>query len=160
MTGVLVGAVVLSIVLTLMNIALLLAVVRRLRVHETKLGELSRPPEPTVIAAAGHEVGELDAQLPALVGFFSPGCDACHAQLPDFRKVAAEHAGGVLAVVVEDGAEVASLLADLGDVGQVVAEQPGGPLTRAFAVSGFPAFAIVDTDGRVRSSGFVAGALT
>ena len=158
MTGVLTAAVVLLAVLTLLTLALLLAVVRRLREHETRLAELAAGVGaggmPDVIAPAGHPVTGLDAELPALVGFFSPGCDACHERLPDFRKAAAGHAGGTLAVVVADGKDPAPLVAELGGNGSVVLEDPGGPLATAFAVRGFPAFAVVGTDGRISASGY------
>lgn len=156
MTGVLVTAVVLLALLTLLTLALLLAIVRRLREHETRLAELAAGGAgmPALIAPPGTAVTGLDVPLPALVGFFSPTCSACHERLPAFRDAAAAHPGGTVAVVVADSGDPAELVAALDGTGTVRVETADGPLASAFEVRGFPAFAVVDPDGRIRSSGF------
>lgn len=162
MTGVVLGVVV---VLTLLNLVLLLGVVRRLREHETRLAAVPGEDPPRLIAAAGTVVGAyatrsvdgraVDSESPwELIGFFSPQCDACHERLPEFRRTAAGHPGRGLAVVVSDGGDTASLVAELGSAATVVLEQHDGPLSRAFDVRGFPAFALVDGDGTIRASGY------
>jgi hypothetical protein len=165
-TAVVLGVVV---VITLLNLVLLLGVVRRLREHETRLATLREgaggPPE--LIAAVGSRVGSFSARsvagtlvdnatlpTPALVGFFSPGCDACHERLPDFRQAAGDHPGRALAVVIEDGLDPASLVADLDGSATVVLEPPGGPLMEAFGVQGFPVFALVGSDGTIQARGY------
>jgi hypothetical protein len=169
--GVLVGAVVVLTVLTLLNITLVLAVVRRLRDHETRLAAVTTgaaaPAEPQLTVPVGQPIGDFtteshdgrpldrDALLtPALVGFFSPSCDSCHERVPDFRKAADAHEGTVLAVVVGDGPDPTPLVADLRDAATVVVEEPDGPVARAFAVRAFPVFALVGADGTVRANGF------
>ena len=169
MTGVVIGAAVLAIVLALLNIVLLLAVVRRLSEHETRIAALSGggagPPElPQIVAPVGHRVGEFIAASvdgrpvervgPLLVGFFSPSCDSCHERVPAFRSAAGQHAGSALAVVVRDGKDPDPLVADLDGAATVVVEEPDGPLAAAFAVRGFPAFALLGADGTVRASGY------
>jgi hypothetical protein len=170
-TGVLVGAVVVLTVLTLLNITLLLAVIRRLREHETRLAAVTTgataSAEPEVVAAVGQHIPDFTAEsadgrqldrtslvTPALVGFFSPSCDSCHERVPDFRKAADELDGTALAVVVRDGRDPAPLVADLRDAATVVLEEPDGPVATAFAVRAFPVFALVGADGTVRASGF------
>lgn len=173
MTGVLVTAVVLLAVLTLLNIALLLAVVRRLREHETRLSSLGTAVAaggslvPEVMAPVGHRISEFTAEsvdgrlvdratleTPALVGFFSPSCDSCHERVPDFRKAAGDHVGSALAVVVRDDKDPAELIADLDGSATVVVEEPEGPLSAAFAVRGFPAFALVGAGGTIQARGY------
>jgi thiol-disulfide isomerase/thioredoxin len=171
-TGVLVGAVILLTALTLLNIAMVMAVVRRLREHETRIAALAggaavAPPLPEIIAPVGHRVEDFTAetvdgrrldrtslQSPALVGFFSPSCDSCHERIPDFRKAAADHDGSALAVVVRDGKDPAELVADLDGSATIVLEAPEGPLAGAFGVRGFPAFALLDAEGTIRARGY------
>jgi hypothetical protein len=57
------------------------------------------------------------------------------------------------AVVVDDG-DPGPLATRLAEVAEVVVEAPQGPLASEFAVTGFPAFALVDDDGRIRWGGF------
>jgi hypothetical protein len=171
-TEVLLAAVLLLTALSLLNLVLLLGVVRRLREHESRLAaaELAGmagegPAE--LIAPVGSRVAEFSARTvdgrsldkealatPALVGFFSPGCDSCHERLPDFRRAAADNAGRALAVVVRDGADVDPLVGELERVASVVVEDPDGPLTSAFGVRGFPVFALVGTGGTIEARGY------
>jgi hypothetical protein len=155
------------VVLTLVNLVVLLGVVRRLREHEARLAALdpARPPE--LIAAEGTPVGPFTARAvdgrpvdagslatPALVGFFSPGCDACHEQVPGFTRAAGAHSGTALAVVLRDGGDHDALVADLRGTATVVVEEPGGGLARAFGVQGYPAFALVGDDRTIRARGY------
>lgn len=154
-----------AIAVTLINLVLLLGVVRRLREHETRLASMTGGGPPVLIAPAGGRVGPFTARSvdgrpvdehstnAALIGFFSPECGSCHERLPDFRAAAGAHTGPVLAVVVEDGGDAAPLVDALRTCATVVLEAPTGPVAEAFAVRGFPAFALV-TDGTVRASGY------
>jgi hypothetical protein len=170
-TGVLVAAVLVLTVVTLLNITLLLAVIRRLREHEGRLATMAQgaaaPAEPQIMAPIGHRIAEFTAEsvdgreldrtalvTPALVGFFSPSCSSCHERVPDFRKAADDHDGSSLAVVVRDGADPAPLLADLDGAATVVLEEPDGPVATAFGVRAFPAFALVGADGTLRARGY------
>ena len=75
----------------------------------------------------------------------------------DTLKYAREHPGGrdrVLAAVLGPDEEAAtSYVADLIGVARVVRGTEGDPLPTAFGVRGFPAFALVGTDGVVKASG-------
>lgn len=145
------AAVLLAVALVVVAV-LLAAVLRRLREHEVRLAQLTAA-DVSVIAGPGHPVGDLPVALPALVGFFSPSCSACEERLPGFLGAAGGHTGGVLAVVVEDGGDRSPLAARLAEVAEVVVEAPSGPLATEFAVTGFPAFALVDEDARIRWGG-------
>jgi hypothetical protein len=151
--------------LTLLNVVVLLGVVRRIRDHEARLSALASG-VPVVTMPVGHRVGEFTATAvtgqavtraavagPTLVGFLAPKCDACHERLDDFRRAAAGHSGTALAVVVRDGGDTDALVAELDGTMTVVVEDLGGPVSRAFEVQGFPAFAAV-ADGTIRASGF------
>jgi hypothetical protein len=170
---VLVAAVVAVGMLGLVNLLFCLGVIRRLREHTEILDKLgSRPAGAAPRAAmleAGRMVAEFDARTvdgervsrdglagTTLVGAFAPGCPACEARLGQFIDLAARHPGGrsrSLAIVAgpEDGAAwyVERLRASV----RVIREPAGGPVARAFAVGGFPAFALVH-EHRVRASGF------
>jgi hypothetical protein len=152
MSALVVPAAVLVAVALAIVAVLLAAVLRRLREHEVRLAALTTA-EVSVIAGPGHPVGDLPVALPALVGFFSPSCSGCEERLPGFVDAAGGHAGGVLAVVVDDG-DPGPLATRLAEVAEVVVEAPQGPLASEFAVTGFPAFALVDDDGRIRWGGF------
>jgi hypothetical protein len=153
--------------LCVLNLLLTYGVVRRLREHNELLAQ--RPPAaPDVIAGAGSEVGAFtastvngdtltsdDLATGTMVGFFSPGCSACVEQLPRFVDVAAAHPGGqdrVLAVVAgsEDGAT--KYVSSLSPTAQVVVGRHGAEIEKAFAIQGYPAFALV-SGGVVTVSG-------
>lgn len=177
--AVLVAAVVVVGLLGLVNLLFSFGVIRRLRVHTEILDSLSqRGPggEPlAVMLEAGSTIADFDSDTVAgervsrddlvgttLVGVFSPGCSGCEAQLGRFVEYAAAHPGGrghTLAVVVGEEANSASYVEQLGPVARVVRESPDGPVSKALAVRGFPAFALVDGD-RVRVSGVDVGALS
>jgi thiol-disulfide isomerase/thioredoxin len=151
--------------LGLVNLLLTLAVIRRLRQHTELLLDRSEPVGDGVVA-----VGERPAEFatvdieglpvpgdgPRLVGFFSPQCKPCKETLPAFVEQAARYPQGrsrVLAVVTGDGPEVAEFTSDLSRVAQVVVESLDGPVTRAFQVSGYPAWCVLDEHGVVQHSG-------
>lgn len=158
MTALVTSAAVLMIVALAVVAVLLVAVLRRLREHEARIARLTTT-DASVIAGPGHAVGDLPVALPALIGFFSPSCGGCEERLPEFRAAATDHRGGVLAVVVDDGGDTRPLASRLAEVAEVAVEAPNGPLASGLAVTGFPAFALVADDGRVRWGGFeLAGA--
>lgn len=165
MVEVLLAAVLLLTALSLLNLLLLWGVVRRLREHETRLSKLA-PGAPEIMDAAvgqqlsGMVVSALDGapvtlppEAPALYGFFSPSCDACHERLADFRRAASAHPGVSVAVVVRDGGDVDALSGGLADMTTVV-EEAGSGLNGAFGVRAFPAFALLSADGTLRARGF------
>jgi peroxiredoxin len=160
------GAVVLLTGISLVHLLLTVGLVRRIREHEVRLAALAadlpdamtmrvgeRVPDFETRATDGEPVRRAGLTEPALFGFFSPQCDACTERVPEFRRAAAAHGGPVVAVVVADGGDVETLATALAFT-RVVVEEPGGPVTGAFGVRGFPAFAYVDADGVLRSRGF------
>ncbi|WP_327587455.1 hypothetical protein OHA25_10955 [Nonomuraea sp. NBC_00507] len=157
-------------VLCLLNLALTVGVIRRLRKHSEALAARSddgngrqailregavAPPYDT-IATDGAAVSRDLITEPVLVGVFSPGCDACHKAMPDFLASAERFPGGpqqVLAVIVDEKGESGPLRTELEPVARVVVEDMGGPVTSALQVQAFPVFAIVGGGGRVMASG-------
>ncbi|MDG6107216.1 redoxin domain-containing protein [Dactylosporangium aurantiacum] len=96
-----------------------------------------------------------------LVGFFSPHCLPCKEQLPAFVEHARTRPGGrdgVLAVVVGTAEETAEVVRQLRAVARVVTEPDQGQVQRAFGVTGFPGFILVE-DGVVAASNFLLGAV-
>jgi hypothetical protein len=164
-----IAAVVALSLLCLGNLVITVTVVRRLNEHTTALDRLEGAP-PEVIRPAGATVDDFAATahdgtvvardllaVPALVGFFSPGCGPCHERLPEFvARARRAPAGRTLAVVVGADSDMVERLAE---VAAVVVEQPGGPLVDAFGVRGFPAFALIGEHGRIEASGIEPAAL-
>jgi thiol-disulfide isomerase/thioredoxin len=163
------GAVVLLAVLTFANLLLTFGLVHRMRQHAlllTRLAQAARAPAP--VLPAGTAIGPFAVRTvegepfsrggldgPTLVGFFSPGCGDCRTAAADFLAVAADLEPGRLhlAAVVTSGPEAAALAVQLSGVARVVVEPEGGPVQAAFGVTGFPAFCLVDRQGRVLASG-------
>jgi hypothetical protein len=150
------------------DLLLTVGVVRRLREHTAELAALRRPGQEAALpvgspvgafataSVAGRPVGPDTLGGRTLVGFFSPGCTPCTERLPGFVAYAAGRAGGpdaVLAVVAGEPAEAAETVEALRRVATVVVEPDDGPLQRAFGVSGFPAFVLVE-DGVIAASAF------
>lgn len=93
----------------------------------------------------------------ALIGFFFAGCTPCSRQLPAFVELAKTMPGGagqVVAVLVGQPEKVAEYAAQLVGVASVVLESPRadeGTLARAFSVSSWPTYYLLDSAGRVES---------
>lgn len=155
---------------TLLNLLFTLGVIRRLREHTKLLSRSSGAGEVGVIVAAGERVSDFSAATadgspvsrtsfaaPTLVGFFSPRCKACVERLPRFVSMAGgmpSRTAQVMAVVVGgDEDDVTRLRGELEAVATVLTDGDRGEIVRAFDVSGYPAFAVVDADGLVLSSG-------
>lgn len=155
----------------LANLVLTLGVVRRMRA-QNELMRMSiegvANPAPIMLEAgaqvgsfraattAGDAVGSNDLRGQTLVGFLSSSCPACAESLPSFLDRARLTPGGrdrVLAVVVGAEDTTAELRERLAPVARVVVEHREGPVSSAFGVSGFPAFALV-ADDRVVASHF------
>jgi len=153
----LVTAVVLLGVLCMLNLLFTLGILRRLRTQTTWT------PDPMFALSPGSTVGEFSVttttgepvssdSLAGLVGFFSAGCEACHAVLPQFTERATQMPyGSVLAVVGGDDEETVRALTPVARV--VVADLDGGPVARAFQNSWTPALYLLDDNHRVISAG-------
>lgn len=152
----LVAAVVLVGALCAVNLLLTLAVIRRLREHSARL-DADRPARPPLVtagtalpefASAASDGTELSREFftgPTLVGMFSTTCSACHERLPEFTaKARSLGPGRALAVVVDDQRDAGAFTAALTPVATLAVEPPDGPLAKAFQVTFFPAFYLVD----------------
>lgn len=164
---VLVAAVVVVGVLGAVNLLFCLGVVRRLREHTEILNTMAADHAGghDLILPAGETAAEFAAESvggrpisraalsgPTLVAFFSPGCGPCTEQLPHFVDLARAHPPAqVLAVVCGPG-DATPLLGPLRDVAEVVREETTGPLQEAFAIRGYPSFAVVEPGGLIRQA--------
>ncbi|MFI0353126.1 TlpA family protein disulfide reductase [Actinomadura sp. 9N407] len=160
-------------VLCLANIALTLAVIRRLNEQGRLLAERGRAPaaagyppplevEPgarvgdfTVTAMDGEPVSRADLHGSTLMAFMAPGCQSCEHSLPEFVARAGSAPGGrdhVLAVVLGKGPGRDELCAELAPVARVLTEEEeGGPVIQAFGIGALPAFAVLAGDVMVAS---------
>lgn len=158
----LIAAVVLIGLLCMVNMLLTIGVIRRLRRESSPsmpaegLLPGERVPEFAAMTTSGEPIsGEL-LGAPALVGFFSQGCQPCKDLLPLFVERARGTSDGVLAVVVAGpGENPEADVERLAQVAQVVKEVPQGPLQRAFKVSGYPTVITIGAGDTVVSSGHV-----
>ena len=154
-------AVVFFAALSALNLLLTFGVIRRLRQHEQVLADggavrASAPPRMIAPGEAPSEFTAVDidgaplirAELAAgLVSFFTPDCQPCEKRLPEFVRAAEREPSGragVLAVVVGDPIHAEPLTRALAPVARVFTEMPGGALSTAFRVSGFPATCRLD----------------
>ncbi|WOX25875.1 hypothetical protein [Streptomyces solicathayae] len=158
----LVVALVLVAALCVFQLVLVLAVLRRLREHETRFEQLARSRGPMDAydpnELVGRRIPELAAHTggePRTVGFFSVGCEACHEQAPEF--VAAAGVGDASAIVV--GAPADELTGLLGGVPVVVTGEEADGLMRAVDVKAFPTFLRVDGDGVIVRAGIAVADL-
>lgn len=145
-------------VLTLLNLTMMTGVIRRLREHEQALSGYAGPAgglPATPLLDVGERIGPfetltVDAEPVSrenladgtLVGFFDPGCDTCHDQLPWFVARARELADGraQTLAVVGDGDDTDDLVRQLRPSVRVAVEPRLGPLQQAFGVRMYPAF--------------------
>jgi hypothetical protein len=151
--------------LCLLNLLLILGMLRRLREHAALLvRNTAADPEPglasgeqpapfAAVTVAGHAVtGPAGLRV---VAFFSSSCSVCPGTVGPFaRYVRSRRLGweSVLAVVDADGAD--SYLDGLAPVAQICVEPYGGAISAAFAITGFPAFFLLDSDGAIVMAGF------
>lgn len=149
------------------DLILTLGVVRRLREHTATLERLLQTGValPPGLPKVGATVGEFTARTldgedisrsslsgETLVAFFSPGCGPCEEKLPGFLEHARGRIGGprlILAVVAggDDGGEMAAALREVARV--IVEAGYEGPVAKAFQVTEFPAFCLVDSEGTI-----------
>lgn len=166
--AILIAIVVIFAALCLTNLLLTFGTIRRLREHTAILSGHSDSERPVIglpigEAPAAFEAVTLDGQRltgPAgfrLVGFFSSSCSICPERVPAFTDYARVHHVGrdrVLAVVLGAAEKPVPYLDELAAVAQVCVEPDNGELSKAFAVSGYPAFCLLDADGAVGAASF------
>jgi thiol-disulfide isomerase/thioredoxin len=164
----LVAAVVLVGLLCMVNLLLTVGVIRRLRRQAAQADAHADPmrgeglvpgdrlPDFAATTTGGEPIsGELLGG-PALVGFFSVGCEPCEKLLPRFVEHARRTQDAVLAVVAAEPGEPSEAYVDqLAQVARVVHETPGGPVQSAFKVTGYPTVLRISADGTVASSDHV-----
>ncbi|MCW3815091.1 redoxin domain-containing protein [Micromonospora sp. DR5-3] len=158
--------------LTLLNLLLTFGVIRKLREHTQELAA-GRPP---VTLSVGAQVPDFTASTDdgdvvsiaslrasgGLVAFLAPDCSGCQEQLPSVRSALAEALDTPAAVLIvltrlqpapdredRERAELVAALGVLDSRATIVHEPLDGAVQSAFQVAAFPAFYLVDTDGRV-----------
>jgi hypothetical protein len=148
--------------MTLGNVILLFAVLRRLNAHEEKLASFGVSPDSVLTSLIGRQAAALgiapseheeDGQ-PAptrtrLVGLFSAGCQPCHEQASEF---AGHPDAERLAVVVAEAAsesERNELISALGGSPHLVFEPTSTKIVQDLGVHGFPTMLVVDDTGTV-----------
>ncbi|MGW9212989.1 TlpA family protein disulfide reductase [Embleya sp. NPDC055664] len=166
----LIAAVVVLTVLCLLNLLLTFGIVRKLRAQrdDSRPGPAalalpvgSTAPNFSAVTTTGETITR-DGLGETLFGFFSPNCPACTERLPRFVEAARRESGReVLAVLHGDDAATRAQAAALRDVARVVVEaSPDGPLGTAFAITGYPAFGLIDAHGTVTATGLDPERLT
>lgn len=133
-------------------LVLVLAVLRRLREHETRFERLSAATDEFAHYDGAELVGRRipgfaghPDTAPRLVGFFSVGCDTCHEQAPRFLASAAVR--DTSAIVLGSPAE--ELTGLLGEVPRLITGEEGDTLAKAVGIKAFPTFVEVDGDGMI-----------
>lgn len=163
------AAVVIFGVLTTLNLILTLGVLKKLREQGEQLahaGGKEHQPDPIVergevvddfatTSLDGAAVTRAGATGLRLVAFVSPMCDMCAAQIPNLLDRAAHMPGGrdnVLITVVGKGDDVTEYAQQFRPLAQVVVEPGSGAVNRAFRLDRFPAYGLIDAEGRVVTS--------
>jgi hypothetical protein len=149
-----------------LNLLLLAGVIRRLRQHSDLIREgHSNAAGPDMLAPGdqvdefvssttdGGRIGLATLHGDTMFAFLKPGCQPCEEQLPEFLALAAHHGRGHVVAVIA-GSPGEELTGRLAGLARVVIETPDGPTCRAFRVTGFPSYFIVDSSGVVRASGY------
>ncbi|MQY12894.1 hypothetical protein SRB5_30330 [Streptomyces sp. RB5] len=153
---VLVGAV------TVLNLLLTLAVIRRLRRQEShQRPEMtsgpavgSRLPAFTAVSVGGDEVSDVRlAGRSAALTFLSTGCPACDAavnDLPEFAERTGMDAEQLVVVIAaDDEAQAAEMAGRLTGLATVVVEGPVGGISTRYGVSATPTTVLAGADGLV-----------
>jgi peroxiredoxin len=148
-------------------VVLLMAIVRRLRVHERLLAELREPsrtigvgeraPDWIATTVDGERLARTaDGGGGTVLAFFAAGCEACLDTMPAFHQVAARaRAEGmrVLAVVAGTRESAQPIIAKVDDnVPIVVAPENESTLVRDHRVRSFPSYLAVGSDGIVTAT--------
>src|SRR5215472_11461569 len=155
----------------LLNLLLTVAVIRRLRDHESRLAAQTGSAAGPNLLPVGRPVPKFDAvdvdgtavsreslaAGPALVAFLRTGCQPCERLLPELIAYAAATSAGrgrVFAVVT--GRDAASLVQRLGEVATILSGAEADRVAEAFTVTGFPTLYALQ-DGAVWAAGSSIG---
>jgi hypothetical protein len=160
----------------LLNLVILLVLGRRLAFVNERLAKVLGGPGAGAMRPVGLPVGEFTTSTVdgepvdrdalrgwTLVAALSPDCVPCHERLPEFLTACHEMPGGrgqVLAIIATDPTDpdgglrsAGPLVEQLRPVARVVVESGDGPVGQAFAVIGYPSFALVDPEGVIAFGG-------
>ena len=164
-------AALLAAVLTILNLALIVAVLRRLAEHEERLARLNHVGgsnnagiDTTLKQFVGQRIPEFSAQdlngrthdrksvtgTAVLIGFFAHGCKPCHEQAPTFAELTQSLPPNSTFAVVTGNAgsnELGSLT--FGDDVVTIAGPDANNMADALGVDVFPTFLRLDGDGTV-----------
>lgn len=160
-------------VLCVLDLLLTFGVVRRLREHTALLSDVSVPDSPIMSLVPGETPAPFSAMTTdgvtidstaglRIVAFFSSSCSICPERAPMFVDYLAKYrmpSQQALAVVIGHDEKPAPYLGMLQKVARVCVESHGGPIGKAFQVTGFPAFALLDEHGDVVATDYVPGRL-
>lgn len=145
--------------LSVLNLALMLALARRLRTQTPRAEAVGgRRSGDRVLAFSGRftETG--------LVAFLSPSCEPCQEQVPHVQAYARELGPERALIVVvddnEDPAKVAEEVAAFDGTAQVVVGRTGDGMSAAFGVDTYPALFLVNPDGTVAAYGHDVASLS
>jgi hypothetical protein len=158
-------AVVLVGVLGLLNLALVLALIRSMRIQPRGRTPMEYPgilrrgtkaPEFTTTTVTGQTLSLSDLLgARSVIAFLSVRCPPCRTELPHFVEFARTVPGGkgqVLAVVTgDDAALTGGFAAQLEGVASVVVETRHGPMSTTFSITGSPVFFALDERGYIEA---------
>jgi hypothetical protein len=165
---VLIAAVIVVGALCLLDLLLTFGVIRRLREHAELLRDHDPSLEHRVISlATGEAPGPfttmtadgVDVTGPSglrLAGFFAAWCSSCPERVAPFIEyVQANHLAkeDVLTVLLAGDDGPPPYMGRLAEVARVSVQPDDNMVNKAFGVSGFPAFCLLDADGMVLASG-------
>jgi peroxiredoxin len=167
-----VASVVLIGAISLINLSLTAAVIRRLRQDQSArvkppavsgLAVGSLLPDLAATAIDGSEVSVAKVgQDEAAFAFFSTNCSACGPSIPHFIEYVRSQSlrqSQVIAVIAGEREDAAHFVEQLDGVATTVIDSKEGDFARSFAVFAFPTFITSDSAGRVTASGAGAGSL-
>jgi hypothetical protein len=168
---ILIAAIVAVGALCLLDLLLTFGVIRRLREHTSMLAGTvdsgmigvspgASPGAFSAVTTSGEPVtGTAGLRLAA---FLSSSCSACPERVPPFLDYLSTHRiarDSVLAVVAAEGSTPVPYLDRLAEAARTCVEPYDSEIIKAFKVSGFPAFFLLDVDGAVSASGWDPAAL-
>jgi hypothetical protein len=152
--------------LCMLDLLLTFGVIRRLREHAEML-TARMSPSPAMGLSTGKAPGPFSTVTTAgelvsgavglrLIAFFST-CPVCPERVAPFAEYLRNHRvsrDSVLAVSVGSGSSPHPYLVELAPLAQICVEPGDGAIARAFQVTGFPWFFLLDPDGVVIASGY------
>lgn len=147
-------------VVVLFNLLLTYALIRRVASsgRHASIGGLSAGTAAPDFQAETPDGEHLSSQslggsTPLILSFFSPSCDACEHQMPEFAAFAARaHASGIRTVAVVDGNDEESRsLREVLPSGTTTLLAPRGtnPLLSDYRVEAYPSYTVIRADGTV-----------